>query len=283
MKIKYTSKVSAYIICFNNEFTIKQSIESLFNQTYPLDEIFVIDDGSTDNTVRIIKDMGIELLLNSKNKGRGYSRSIAMKHAKNDLVISCDATNILKSDFLEKAISCFHDKNVAAVYGRIRSAFKNGAVNQWRRRHLFKEYSNFDLRPQKTNLLITYGIVVRKSHVMRVGNYDEKLTHSEDGELGERLIRANYTLLWYPCIEVISIIRNSFLEVLERYWRWHVGRDERITATEYLHAIKASIKPMAQNDLSNNEWCCVLISLLCPHYCFLKSVKRKFFLLKKSK
>jgi GT2 family glycosyltransferase len=227
--------------------------------------------------------MGVKVLLNSKNKGRGYSRSIAMKRAKNDLVLSCDATNILKRDFLEKAISCFQSKNVAAVYGRIRSAYKNGVVNQWRRRHLFKEYSNFDPKPQKTNLLITYGIVVRKSHVMRVGNFDERLRHSEDGELGERLVRANYSLLWYPSIEVISIIRNSLSEVLERYWRWYAGRDERITTTEYLHAIKASIKPMAQTDLSNNEWCCVLISLLCPHYCFLKSVKRKFFLSKKSK
>ena len=82
MNLIHKPKVSAYIICFNNQSTIKQSIESLINQNYPLDEIFVIDDCSTDKTVEKINEMGVELIINPKNKGRGYCRSIAMKRAK---------------------------------------------------------------------------------------------------------------------------------------------------------------------------------------------------------
>ena len=283
MNLIHKPKVSAYIICFNNQSTIKQSIESLINQNYPLDEIFVIDDCSTDKTVEKINEMGVDLFINPKNKGRGYCRSIAMKHAKNNLVLSCDATNILKADFLEKAIVCFNDKNVSAVYGRIRSSYKNGIVNRWRRRHLFKEYSHFDTKPQKTKLLITYGIVVRKSHIMKVGNFDERLRHSEDGELGGRLTNADYTLLWYPNIEVISVVKNSLLDVLERYWRWYVGKDERMSVSDYRHAIKASIRPMAQADITNHEWSSVFISLICPHYCFLKSLQKSFKLFKENR
>ncbi len=48
-------KISAYIPAYNNENTIADAINSLKNQSYPIDDIFVIDDGSIDRTVSIAK------------------------------------------------------------------------------------------------------------------------------------------------------------------------------------------------------------------------------------
>lgn len=265
-------KVSAYIPCYNNSVTLRKSIHSIKKQSYPVDELFIIDDGSTDLSERIAIEEDVKFIKNGVNKGRGYTRAKAIELTNNEIVLCCDATNILENDFLKKSLSLFNDENVSAVYGKISSFHKSGSVNKWRSRHLFKEGANTEYSPQPTNLLITYGTVMRKSHVMSVGNFNKNLRHTEDGELGKRLMRSNYKLIWYPSLKVQSIINNSLNEVLERYWRWYIGKDEIMTLKDYIHAIKASIKPMAQIDLENKEWWCAIISLICPHYCLCKSV-----------
>ena len=113
--------VSAYIPSYNNENTISEAINSLKKQTYPLDEIFVIDDGSVDKTVEIAEMCGVRIYKNKKNKGRGFTRAKAMEIAKNDIVLCCDATNELDSKFVSEGIKAFSFDNVASVFGKISS------------------------------------------------------------------------------------------------------------------------------------------------------------------
>ncbi len=79
----------------------------------------------------------------------------------------------------------------------------------------------------KSNLFITYGTIVRKCHIINVGNFNPNLKHSEDEDLGERLLTKWLYLLSNHDLRVNCNLENSLLEVLERYWRWHVGRDEQ--------------------------------------------------------
>ena len=180
-------KISGYIPSYNNEKTVSYAINSLIKQTYPLDEIFLIDDGSVDKTVEIAKICGVRVYQNKKNKGRGFTRAKAMEIAKNDIVLCCDATNELDSRFVSEGIKAFSSDNVASVFGKISGKNTKGTINRWRSTHLFKENANYKSGFQKSNLFITYGTIVRKSHIMAVGNFDPKLVHSEDGEIGQRL------------------------------------------------------------------------------------------------
>ena len=249
-----SKKVSAYIPCYNNSTTLRKCIRSIKKQSYPIDEFFIIDDGSTDCSERIAKEENINFIKNVENKGRGYTRAKAIEITNNEFVLCCDATNILQNDFLQKSITLFNDKKVSAVYGSISSHSKEGSLNKWRSRHLFKEDAHTDSSPQTTNLLITYGAVMRKSHIMLVGNFNKNLRHTEDGDLAKRLLVSNFKLIWYPSLKVISIAKNSLNEVLERYWRWYVGSNEVMLFKDYIHAIKASIKPMAQMDIEKKNF-----------------------------
>ena len=265
-------KISGYIPSFNNETTIADSIKSLKLQSYPIDQIFVVDDGSSDQTASIAKMCGIDVHCNEKNMGRGFTRAKAIQLAKHDIVVCCDATNELEVNFVKNGIAGLSDKNVASVFGRISSKAKRGSVNKWRSIHLFKENANYGTGFVKSNLFITYGTIVRKSHLMAVGNFNPKLRHSEDEEMGERLLQNGYTLLSNHDLQVHSNLENSLFEVLERYWRWHVGRNEQCSLWDYLQSIKNSIKPMAQADLHYRHWTSIPISLFCPHYCWLKTL-----------
>ncbi|WP_201319173.1 glycosyltransferase [Paenibacillus sp. EPM92] len=49
-------KISVALCTFNGEKYIKDQLQSILNQTYKVDEIVITDDGSTDNTIRVIKN-----------------------------------------------------------------------------------------------------------------------------------------------------------------------------------------------------------------------------------
>ena len=73
-------KVSVIIPVYNSEKFLKQSIESVFAQTYPNIEIIIINDGSTDNSLKILKQYENKIvLLDFKNKGLAYAVNQGIK------------------------------------------------------------------------------------------------------------------------------------------------------------------------------------------------------------
>ena len=268
-----TRRVSAYIPCFNNSATIAAAVESLRDQTLPVDELFVVDDGSADESAAIMGVLGVRVIRQPVNLGRGAARAIAMKEAANELVLCCDATNKLGRDFVEKAMHWFEDRKVAAVFGQILQPASRSAVDRWRGIYLFKGQEEHTI--QRGVGLITFGTMVRKSHVFAVGNYNESLRHSEDGDLGERLIAAGFEIVSDPSLVITSVTSNTLGEVLERYWRWHAGREERVSLRGYLRDVVYSLKAMVWPDLQERDILRAGISLACPHYQFWRSLLRR--------
>lgn len=269
-------RVSAYIPCYNNFGTVAYTIESILEQTVPIHELIVIDDGSTDSTCDIIKKYPVRLIRNEENKGRGFVRNLAMKECKSQLVLSCDATNCLAIDFLEIAIPIIqNNENICSISGSIRSKSITNTISRWRSRHLFKEYLEHTPNELSNSNLITYGTLVKKNILMSVGNFDKSLRHSEDEEIGLRLKSAKFQSLGHTDLKIFSIVQNTLPEVLERYWRWYAGKDEQFTLADYIHSIKASIKPMAKLDIKYKDFACIPISLLIPHYFLFKWLKSK--------
>lgn len=269
-----TMKVSGFIPCFNNAGTILEAIEGMRNQSIALEEIYVVDDGSSDDSVARVRKAGIEVMENKENLGRGATRRTGMERARNEFVLCCDATNRLESAFLEKALKHFENEKIASVSGRIIGEKPKNAVDRWRGRHLFKE--EFDFPGAGPDImLITYGTLMRRSPTLEVGNFDQALRHTEDGELGGRLLAAGYEI-WGDCdLLITSLVQNTLGEVLERYWRWYAGKEDRLSLATYWHDLKGSIRPMAASDLANGDWGCACISLLSPHYRFWKTFCNK--------
>jgi cellulose synthase/poly-beta-1,6-N-acetylglucosamine synthase-like glycosyltransferase len=132
-------------------------------------------------------------------------------------------------------------------------------------------YNNY----HNTKSLTTYGTILRRSAVLDVGNFNSALRHSEDKDLGKRLLNAGYKIIGDPNLIVYSIKKDSVLSVLERYWRWYGGEGESMCFYDYLMAIKASIRPMIQQDIMASDLKSALISFLCPHYGYCRYLFRK--------
>lgn len=269
--------ISAAIPFYNNHSTLEKVIEGLEFQRPLLSEIIVYDDGSNVSPYSICSSKSAQLCKFEANHGRGFIRNKATTNSNSDLILFCDATNILSENFLKRAIIYFEDPLVAAVSGKIQNhpKHKNFATS-WRARHLFKEEFNFGLDAHNASSLTTYGTVLRKSAVLEVGNFDSNLRHSEDKDLGDRLLEAGYKIIGDPRIAVSSIKDDSIFSVLERYCRWYGGKEENFNLRIYWHTIKASFRPMIQCDLNACDYRAALISFLYPHYQLSRHILRKF-------
>jgi glycosyltransferase involved in cell wall biosynthesis len=265
--------ISAYIPCFNNAATLAGALRSIRLQSVPVHELMIIDDGSTDNSCKIAEDFGARIVRHEQNAGRGAVRSRAMREAVHDFVMSCDAGNALQEDFLERALPWFESAKVAAVFGRMWQKDNSTVVLRWRGRHLFK--TDALQTANRRAPLATWGVLMRKSHVLAAGNFDSNLRHSEDADLGERLLAQDFEVVFDPSIHVMPLASNTLLEVLERYWRWYAGKHERVSWQGYAKQIIYSLKVMALQDCQAGDPLSVPISLLSPHYQFWKSWARR--------
>jgi glycosyltransferase involved in cell wall biosynthesis len=114
-------KLSVIIPCYNEKKTIKKIIDKIFAQKINL-EIIIVDDGSDDGTVDVIKnyktDSRIKIVFHLKNKGKGAAIKSSVKFITGDLVLIQDADLEYNPKDYKKILDKFkEDKNVKAVYG----------------------------------------------------------------------------------------------------------------------------------------------------------------------
>lgn len=101
--------VSILLSNYNGARFLNTSLWGICNQTRPADEIVLIDDGSTDNSLEIIntfkkKYQNIKLLKNEMNKGVIYSITRALNEAKSDYIVWAASDDLLLPNFLEESL-----------------------------------------------------------------------------------------------------------------------------------------------------------------------------------
>ena len=172
-------KLSVCITTFNEEKSISDLINSLLVQTKKPDEIVIVDGGSTDDTVRIIrhlqkKDNKIKLLIEKGSIAKG--RNIAIDLAKGPLIASIDAGCVAKADWLEKLTEIFKHENVGISAG----FYEMPAVNSLQR--AVNMY--IGIIPEKydpiTFIPSTRSVVFKKSIWEEIGGFSEKLGNTAE-------------------------------------------------------------------------------------------------------
>jgi glycosyltransferase involved in cell wall biosynthesis len=260
-------RVSAYIPCYNNGTNIKSAIASLRRQSRPPDEVFVVDDGSNDNSIEQAQAAGAAVIRVEKNSGRGAVRALAMQNATHELVLCVDASKELSPDFLERALPWFEDSKVAAVWG---ASEKEGTKlpERWMIRHMLPNCS-FKNVVHRT-FLSTAGAVLRKSSVMQVGNFNPSFRHREDLDLSDRLLAADCDVVYDPTLKVKLLSTESIGTVLERDWRWHCWPGKIDLRTYWIHT-KRSFSQRLPRDLAARDLSAAGLTLIAPHFYFFKS------------
>lgn len=113
-------EVTVVVPAFNEAESIGTTVLSIQKQTFPVKEIIVVDDCSTDGTGEIARRFGVTVLRTPRNSGtKSQALNYALSRVRTEFVCIVDGDTMLARDALEKMLPAFHDGNVAAACGYI--------------------------------------------------------------------------------------------------------------------------------------------------------------------
>lgn len=117
--------ISVIVTVYNKELYIKKCIESIEKNTYKDIEIIIVEDCSTDNSIKIIEELilnynNIKLIKNKINSGAGYSRNIGIKAAKGEWISLIDADDWVDKDYFQTYLDSVED-DVDIIFGECRA------------------------------------------------------------------------------------------------------------------------------------------------------------------
>lgn len=124
-------KVSIIIPVYNGMDFLDKCLDSVLNQTYKNIEIILSNDGSTDGSLKKIKEYSKKyeniIFESHKNVGLSETRNLALKKATGDYVTYLDVDDFLDNDFIEKMLEC--NDNYDIIIGGYRSIYSTGKIN----------------------------------------------------------------------------------------------------------------------------------------------------------
>jgi len=214
-------KVSIYIPAYNMENTIEESINSVLNQSIKFDEIIVVNDKSTDNTLKKINTFSeIKLINNNENRGLSYCRNLAIKNSKNEIVAAIDADVVLDKYWLKNIIKNLKNE-IVICGGNLIEKYTKNKFNKWRSIYYKQNWGNSDiLGPQ---FLFGCNTIQKKSVWEELNGYDETFkTNGEDIDYCNRISKLSNYKLFYNHSAICYHLQNDDLNSLSRrVWRYH--------------------------------------------------------------
>lgn len=215
-------KVSFITTVFNEEKSITSFLTSLHNQTIKADEIIVVDGGSTDSTVKRIKQFDETIKVMRKKGNRSVGRNEAIKHATNEIILCSDAGNILDKKWIEHIIKPFTDSSVDVVAGYYKGKYEN----------VFQKclIPYVLVMPDQVHpdefLPATRSIAFKKSVWKKVGKFPEEYSHNEDYVFANNLKKSGANIVFAKHAVVSWLPRTSWKDAFIMFYRFAVGDAE---------------------------------------------------------
>ncbi len=224
--------VTIAIPAYNEEKNIAKTIESAVLLDYPRDklEIIVINDGSKDKTLKIIKEQIKKykdtkiILIDQKNGGKGRALNAALRLANGEFFVSLDADSYVRSDALKVIIPNFTNKNIAAVLPLLKIKQPKNLLEkiQWAEYMVNLFYKR--LMSILDCIQVTPGpfSVYKKEILLKIGGYDEN-NLTEDMEITMRLQKGHYNIKQITNTEVYTKPPADLKTFFKQRNRWYKG------------------------------------------------------------
>ncbi len=219
--------VSVVVPVKNSEKTISKTLGSILNQSYKRIEIIVIDDGSTDNTEKTIKEVvkenkykiKIRYLKNGKNLGPAITRNKGIKNAKGKVIFFTDSDCFVPEKWLEKIMKEYTERDIGGVGGYLEPGEKNFVawLERMQNKYLLKigneKVTGYGECPTGYTNSMTY----LKEALIKVNGFDEnfKFPSGEDFDLKKRICKAGYKLVYLP-LPITHLENYDFDYLLKR-------------------------------------------------------------------
>ena len=181
-------KISVVIPTYNREKYIERAISSVLKQSYPVNEIIVVDNESTDQTLSFIKNKfkSIKVII-EKKRGVSFTRNTGIKNCKNDWIAFLDSDDEWTVNKIEKQIFLLKKSNFKYQLMHTNEIWiKNGKLKNQKKKHLKKGGYIFEDCLDICKISPS-SVLINKELFNEYGLFDHKFKVCEDYELWLRL------------------------------------------------------------------------------------------------
>jgi len=223
------ARVSVVIPTWNCAAYLPQALDSVLAQTRPVDEILVVDDGSTDATSAILApyiDRGIRVL-RQENQGVSAARNRGVHESRGDWVAFLDADDVWVPEKIAWQLEWVqHDPSLALVSGHawfwnVEADTRSRMTFGWGRRDARREIA------VRNTIGNTSLVLVRRNLLLELGGFDRSLRFGEDWDMWIRVLeRGSAALVPRPLL----------------LYRWHAASNSRFRSWKRYDVLSAISK-----------------------------------------
>ncbi len=189
-------KISVLMPFYNNEKYLDESIQSILNQTYSDFEFIIMDDGSTDNGVKVVnkysKDKRIRFVRNKKNIGIVANLNKGIGMSKGEYLARMDGDDVSLPERFEKQVRYLDKHKTVGIVGT-----QGIIINEQSRKtgDFVRPMSDLKIRAKLMdgNAFIHGSVMIRKSSLLKTSLYNQKFVRAEDYGLWLEYIKITKT------------------------------------------------------------------------------------------
>lgn len=231
--------ISIIVPCYNIEKYISKTLESVRNQTFQNFEIILIDDGSKDNTGKILddyskKDKRIKVI-HKINEGVSQARNIGIENAVGEYIYFLDGDDLIEKNLLERANEVFKNNKVEIFSFGFNMVYENEEI---KRKYSSEKYNNQVMKSKEfLSLFFTKKIgqhmcffIVKRELVQNKIFFTKGLERGEDLEFQIKMLLRDNSVYYDKTSFFKYVSRDgsvvqskvklnifNFLEVLENF------------------------------------------------------------------
>jgi len=242
---RFGLKIAFVILTKNSGRTLNKCLEAVSKLKGGIDpEVVIVDGGSTDNTLEIVKEYSKILkvkVLSDHSRGLGYARDIGWRSTSAEYIVMLDSDVILNREFLMNAIELLEkDQKLGAVAAKLRPiSLDEGWLARFQEKNLAIHLHHLDPPyPAEAIALHTACTVFRRKVLEEVGGFDEFFNLAkEDSDISYRIRKAGYKLS-YLNYYVLHLERARVIKTNFRYGRSYVLISKKHPDMEKLWRLK---------------------------------------------
>ena len=214
--------ISVVVPNYNHAATIGVCLEAALSSRYPRFEVIVVDDASTDESLRIVRKFPCTLVELQAHRGAGAARNRGAERSNGDVLFFIDADCIMSDDTLQsvaEAATSHPDALIGGTYTSI--PYDNGFFSTFQ--SVFVHYN--ETKAPEPDYIATHAMAIRADLFRTMQGFTENfLPILEDVEFSHRLRRSGYTLMMDTRILVRHIFGYTLVKSLKnayrksRYW-----------------------------------------------------------------
>lgn len=228
--------ISIIIVNFNTKDLIRDCIESIRKNCTLVVEIIVVDNGSTDSSVEVIKKLGVVPILNNGNLGFAKANNQGIKIAKADYVMLLNSDTIIKKDSLERLLAFAKATPDAGIVGpkllykdgSLRNSclrfptIKNAIGQYWfGKKGLFDKYAPKGKAPVIVDSVVGAAFLMTPAALKKVGGLDERyFFYFEDIDYCRRVKKTGLRVYYLPEAEIVHFEGVSGKKIAKPKDQW---------------------------------------------------------------